>query len=410
MLIVLVLFLSVISWFVGRSTGSGEGTPLGSLIGIWIPLLLLGNLAILRWLGNFNLAAYTFLGEYLFYGALVSLADIHEAPLISPALMIYPVAAGLLLGPRLGFIAILVVAVGTTGFAVLEPHVSEPLFNNEPRVTGLMFGSPITWVFGVAVFNAIVIWGIAATRRLADERDRFLVLRSELISSVSHELRTPITAIAGAISLIEGGMVGPLDAQAKKLIAIAKCNSDLLASLVDDILDIERMEDGNFEFSVEELNLVDLVRESIELNEMYAQSFAVTFHLLDGSAIAKVKANKNRLLQVLANLLSNAAKFSSRNGRVEISVARRNGCNRVSVADDGLGVPEKFRNRVFERFSQSKEARPGVQSGTGLGLSIAKSIVEAHEGMIEFYANKNGGATFYFDLPASEESATAVQD
>ncbi|MBH64055.1 MAG: hypothetical protein CL569_16730 [Alphaproteobacteria bacterium] len=83
LLIVLILFLSVISWFMGRSTGSGEGTPLGSLIGIWIPLLLLGNLAILRWLGNFNLAAYTFLGEYLFYGALVSLADIHGAPFIS---------------------------------------------------------------------------------------------------------------------------------------------------------------------------------------------------------------------------------------------------------------------------------------------------------------------------------------
>ena len=275
---------------------------------------------------------------------------------------------------------------------------------------GLIFGSTAGLIFSVLTFNTIVVWAIGVARRLAEERDRLLAFRSEFISAVSHELRTPITAVAGAISLIDSETARLLDAQTRILIGIAKRNTEQLSTLINDILDIERMEEGKFEFSVEKLDLVEIVRESTALCEIYARNFSVTFHVVDTTLRAVVSANRNRLLQVLANLLSNAAKFSPADGQVEISVVSRDGGYRVAVTDSGSGIPDDFRDHIFERFSQSQHTRNGTQSGSGLGLSIAKSIVELHGGSIGFESGSDGGTTFHFDLPAAGGRATIPPD
>ena len=265
---------------IGRISGAGEGNQLAVIVGVRMPILLLGNLIILRLLGWFRFTTLLFLGEYFLYGVVVSLANIHTLPLLSPALMVLPIVASILLDARFGLTAIAFV-VGVAGLlAFLEGRLPDPVFPDMPPALGLMFGSASGLVFGVVVFNTIVIWGITMTRRLAEERDRLLAFRSEFISAVNHELRTPITAVAGAISLIEAGTVGPLDAQTKKLIGIAKRNSDMLSTLINDILDIERMEEGTYEVSVEDLDLVEVVWDSIALNEVYARWFSVTFDLV----------------------------------------------------------------------------------------------------------------------------------
>ena len=404
-LVALTLFFSLVAWMVGRISGAGEGNQLAVIIGVWMSILFLGNLVILRLLGWFRFTTLLFLGEYFLYGVVVSLANIHTLPILSPVLMVLPIVAGILLDARFGLAAIAFVA-GVAGLlAFLEGRLPDPVFADAPPALGLMFGSAGGLVFGVVVFNTIMIWGITVTRRLAEERDRLLAFRSEFISAVNHELRTPITAVAGAISLIEAGTAGPLDAQTKKLIGIAKRNSDLLSTLINDILDIERMEEGTYEVSVEDLDLVEVVRDSIALNEVYARRFSVTFDLVGTTARASVKANRNRLLQVLANLLSNAAKFSPADSQVEVSVAPRDGLYRVAVTDRGPGIPEDFQDRIFERFSQSSDTETEDQTGSGLGLSIAKSIVELHGGTIGFESVPEGGTTFHFDLPAVEPRA-----
>ncbi|MES1241337.1 MAG: ATP-binding protein, partial [Acidobacteriota bacterium] len=246
--------------------------------------------------------------------------------------------------------------------------------------------------------DAGLVYGVV---RDVDERKRVDHMREEFIS-VSHELRTPLTSIRGALGLLAGGVAGELPPQARNLLEIAANNSERLVRLINDILDIEKVESGALGFRLEPLDLASVLREALEVNAVYARYYEVALCAVRSEPGVFVMGDPDRLQQVLANLLSNAAKFSLRGGTVEVEMVRAEGRVRISVTDHGPGIPEPFRSRVFERFAQADHMIGRHDRGTGLGLSISKAIVERHGGRIWFESEPGVRTTFSFDLPVSE--------
>ncbi|MGC8763611.1 MAG: PAS domain S-box protein [Acidobacteriota bacterium] len=225
-------------------------------------------------------------------------------------------------------------------------------------------------------------------------------LKKEFVSTVSHELRTPLTSIRGSLGLLQGGVAGELSPQAKNLVEIALKNAERLVRLINDILDIEKIEAGRMVFDFKEMPLKPLLLQALEANQGFAAQFGVR---LEAAALPpedwKVRVDTDRLLQVLTNLLSNAVKFSPAGGVVELLAEQRGGEVRVTVRDHGPGIPEAFRSRIFSKFAQADSSDTRKKGGTGLGLSIAKAIVEKMGGRIGFFSRDGEGTDFFFDLP-----------
>ena len=233
-------------------------------------------------------------------------------------------------------------------------------------------------------------------------------MKNEFVSTVSHELRTPLTSIRGSLGLIIGGVAGELPPQAKSLIEIAYKNSERLVLLINDILDIEKIESGKMVFHFKPLGIVPLLEQAIEANRGYGMQFGVQFVLEPSPLGIQVNGDCDRLTQVLTNLLSNAAKFSPRDSTVHISIAPHADAIRIAVRDRGPGIPEEFRSHIFQKFAQADSSDARQKGGTGLGLSISKAIIEKHGGQIGFETEKGIGTTFYFDLPEWRVTPTTV--
>jgi PAS domain S-box-containing protein len=243
---------------------------------------------------------------------------------------------------------------------------------------------------------------IYAVARDVQEQKRIEQMKNDFVSVVSHELRTPLTSIRGSLGLIAGGVAGELPEKARSLVEIAAKNSERLARLINDILDIEKIESGKMGFRFAPVDLGPLVEQAVESNRAYAETLGVELRRAAAVPEARVWADADRLLQVMANLLSNAAKFSPQGSTVEVGVRRmtpRDGCLRVSVRDHGRGIPPEFQAHVFERFAQADSSSTRQKGGTGLGLSISKAIVERHGGTLSFESEPGAGTTFFFDLP-----------
>ena len=240
---------------------------------------------------------------------------------------------------------------------------------------------------------------VAAVRDMS-ERRRVEQMKSEFVATVSHELRTPLTSIAGALGLLVGGAGGEFPERAARLVGIAHANCQRLVRLINDILDIEKIQSGQLTFEASPLDLTELSRSATESMQGLATDQGVVLEI-STVAPAMVRGDADRLTQVVANLLSNAVKFSPRGGTVEISVASRDlGRHRLSVRDYGAGVPEAFRERIFSKFAQADGSDTRQLGGTGLGLAICREIVERHGGRISFDSAPGQGATFHVDLPA----------
>lgn len=228
-------------------------------------------------------------------------------------------------------------------------------------------------------------------------------MKAEFVATVSHELRTPITSIRGSLGLIAGGVTGPLAEKTRNLVDIALRNSDRLARLINDLLDMEKMETGKMQFDLIQQPLTALIEQAIEANNGYAQTFNIRFALQPSPAMT-VTVDSFRLLQVMSNLLSNAAKFSAPQSIVEIAAVDRIAMDgsriaRVQVTDHGPGISEEFRSRMFQKFSQADSSDARAKSGTGLGLAICKAIIEQMGGQIGYETTAGVGSTFYFELP-----------
>lgn len=223
-------------------------------------------------------------------------------------------------------------------------------------------------------------------------------MKNEFVSTVSHELRTPLTSIEGSLGLILGGATGELSEATREMTTLASKNSRRLITLVNDLLDLDRLESNNLAFSFHQLELNDLVEEMIEHNRGLADSVGISIDYRPIEQNARVLGDQGRLEQVLTNLISNAVKFSPQGGRVAIAVTREGPSVRVTVTDQGPGVPDDFRQSIFNRFSQADASDTRAKGGAGLGLNISKSIMEKHAGELNYQSSAGKGASFYFEL------------
>lgn len=238
------------------------------------------------------------------------------------------------------------------------------------------------------------------------ERKRIERMKNEFVSTVSHELRTPLTSIRGALGLILAKSSAGMSDKAKLLLETANRNCERLTLLINDILDLEKIESGMLAFNIAPMDLADVVQQSLVSNEGYAQKHAVKLLIADTVTVANIIGDEHRLSQVLSNLLSNAIKYSPENGVVEVAIAQDSGQVRVSIKDHGTGIPEDFRQRLFQRFAQADGSDTKAKGGTGLGLSISKAIVERHGGTIGYHSQEGVGTEFYFQLPLVQDHQT----
>jgi signal transduction histidine kinase len=236
----------------------------------------------------------------------------------------------------------------------------------------------------------------AVTRDITRQRevDR---MKDEFLSVVSHELRTPLTAIRGSLGLLASGRMGRLEERGQRMLEIASQNSDRLVRLINDLLDIEKIESGKEEMRKEEVDLARLVREVLESMQPLAESAEVELDAVAESI--PIVADPDRILQVLTNLVSNAVKFSGPGGMVSVRVQAREGDVLVTVRDEGRGVPSDKLEAIFDRFQQVDSTDARQKGGTGLGLPIARSIVQLHGGRLWVESELGKGSTFSFTLP-----------
>jgi len=230
-------------------------------------------------------------------------------------------------------------------------------------------------------------------------------MKDEFIATVSHELRTPLTSIHGSLGLLGGGVAGKLSKDSARLVRIAQENSKRLIRLIDDILSIAKLESEKVQFHLQPVVVDNLIDRAIEANQNFARQYGVTLQAQPGEREARVLADMDRLMQVLTNLLSNAVKHSPRGGVVLVGVQRQNGYWRVSVVDNGPGIPESFRDNVFSKFAQADGSDRRKGGGTGLGLSICKIIIDRLGGHIGFESESHVRTSFYFDLPVMQRQA-----
>ncbi|MBU3909908.1 MAG: PAS domain S-box protein [Gammaproteobacteria bacterium] len=243
------------------------------------------------------------------------------------------------------------------------------------------------------------------------ERKKMERMKSEFVSTVSHELRTPLTSIRGALGLVLGKFGAGMADKARQLLETANRNSERLTLLINDILDLEKIESGRLDFEFKSSDLVAIARQAISANEGYGHQHGVRLRLVAAPEQARLWADEHRLLQVFANLISNAVKYSPRDGEVEVGIHATDGHWRVSVRDHGRGIPAEFRSRMFQRFAQADSSDTREKGGTGLGLSITKAIVERHSGSIDYTTTEGQGTEFFFILPqwqATPEPAAAT--
>jgi signal transduction histidine kinase len=240
---------------------------------------------------------------------------------------------------------------------------------------------------------------VAGTNVDVTERKEVERLKAEFVATVSHELRTPLTALIGALGLLDRQVAGKLPPEAEPFLGMARQNSERLAALINNILDIEKIESGHMGFRLDDVPVRALLERAVSLNAPYAEKFGVRFELTQAPVGAVVSGDEDRLLQVLTNLMSNAVKYSSAGSSVMLSAAIRDGLVRIAVADRGPGVPEEFRERIFSKFAQADGSDTRRKGGTGLGLSISRAIVEKLGGTMGYDSVSGKGATFYFELP-----------
>ncbi len=254
--------------------------------------------------------------------------------------------------------------------------------------------SPLRGEDGIS--GAVVVFRDVSQRR---EMDR---MKQEFISVVSHELRTPLTSIRGALGLLAGGAFGDLPPSAAKMIDIATSGSVRLGRLVNDILEIERLDTGMLPLAIRVHDAAAACHEAVVATSGMAQAAEVTLAL--GAVDGRVRADKDRLIQVLINLVGNAIRFSDPGDSVLVAATPADGRVEFAVTDTGRGIPEDKLESIFGRFSQVDSSDTREKGGTGLGLAICRGLIERMDGRIWVESTLGEGSTFRFELPAEDET------
>lgn len=252
--------------------------------------------------------------------------------------------------------------------------------------------------------NQGVAAGLVLSFRDISQRRELERMKDEFISTVSHELRTPLTSIRGALGLLSAGLLGEINPKASNLLRIAVSNTDRLVRLINDILDLERIESGRAPLHFRRSNLSELVQQAVET--MTPMADAAQVKLAAEIDPIKMDVDSDRILQVLTNLLSNAIKFSPAESVVRIALEPKQESVLLKVVDEGRGIPSDKLESVFDRFQQVDASDARQKGGTGLGLAICRSIVQQHGGRIWAERNLYQGSTFFVSLPRAHAEST----
>jgi len=246
---------------------------------------------------------------------------------------------------------------------------------------------------------------------LEEENERTkaaLEVKSRFLAIVSHELRTPLTSIIGSLELIKRDKDGTLPDSIKPVLNIAARNGQRLHALVEDLLDLQKLESGEMEFHFKAIDANDLVHEAVESTSGYASKLGIRVTTSPCKEDCRIKGDHKRLIQVMSNLLSNAQKFSDEGAEVNVSVEAIGDRIRISVRDEGIGIPEGSEEAVFGKFTQVDASDIRKVGGTGLGLNITKQILESHNASIDYVSEVGVGSTFFIDFDRVTKSNDTI--
>lgn len=262
---------------------------------------------------------------------------------------------------------------------------------------------------GVLIKDAageLLIWSVIQD---ISERKRIEQLKNEFVSTVSHELRTPLTSISAALGMVVGGMLGEVPEKINDILRVAAKNSQRLTLLINDLLDMEKLVAGKMVFDLKPALAMPMLEQAVLENKAFADQYSVTYEINGSVANELILVDGQRLQQVLSNFLSNAAKFSPKDSKVEINLSQNNGHLRITVRDYGQGISLEFQKRIFQKFAQADSTDARRRGGTGLGLAISKELVERMGGKIGFTSQVDQGSSFFAEFPIVENSNVLIQ-
>jgi len=282
--------------------------------------------------------------------------------------------------------------VNNTDWQVIDLHL-ENLFSDHKQLI-LIQSNLVIAILAISAFLFMVLNHREIRRRQKAEH-----VKDEFLSIVSHELRTPLTSIRGAITLIINGATGELNSKTKSVLSIADNNTHRLTSLVNDLLDVQKIESGQMKYKRKLIRPVSFVENAVD--SIHSSYFPAPWKININNTLNKelIFADSVRMEQVVANLISNAIKYGSKKDNIDINLSRKNESVIISVTDYGSGISEESKDKIFEKFTQTKMTDNRHESGSGLGLYIAKTIIEYHGGKITYLSTTGKGTTFYIQLP-----------
>jgi signal transduction histidine kinase len=304
---------------------------------------------------------------------------------------------------RVGLRSMIVIPIPHRGqtVGVLKYHAAEPAaFDGDDMLMAHLLVGPI------AVGMSSV--GEEDALRAQTELRSIVELKEQFVSNVSHELRTPVTSIAGSLGLLHNGAGGQLSDQANALVDIASRNAERLKRLVNDLLDIGKLDTGQVVMTLAAADLRQVVQDAVEQNRPFADQLGVTIDCTMPPDPLIATTDADRLFQAITNLISNAAKFSPTGTAVRIALATDGDRATIKVIDQGPGVPASFRAKLFDRFSQSDTRGQSSMPGTGLGLAITKGIVERLGGSVRLDEAYHDGAAFEIIVPVLPAASAAA--
>jgi signal transduction histidine kinase len=258
------------------------------------------------------------------------------------------------------------------------------------------------------VFLKLYRKGLKQLQKIKLEHDRAkraYEIKSQFLSTMSHELRTPLTSIKFSLDLMDSGCMAKMPEELKPILDIAVKNSNRLAELINETLDLQKIESGEMIFRFQSLDISRVVSDSVDaiMAQANAEQIEVRKEFPEGEVL--INGDEARIQQVLGNILSNALKFSESGGIITVRVEQADSRVRVSVQDTGTGIPENCEAQVFGRFSQVDSSDRRKVGGTGLGMNISKRIIERHNGTIHYQSRLGEGTTFFLEFDLKRQPA-----
>lgn len=276
--------------------------------------------------------------------------------------------------------------------AMLGTYFIASRYTEEPRIVALIVLITTAIIFIIGYFIVI------SFNRLAEVNQ----MKSEFVSIVSHQLRTPLSSLKWSLNLLMRGKLGKIDSKQEEYLKIIEESNERMIKLVNDLLDVSRIEQGRLDLKPERISLSDLVKEIILEVTPLAQANNVLIEMEIDDNLPSVFADPARLRLAIQNLIDNAIKYIKEKGKVKIKLNKKNSQVKCQIEDNGVGIPDYQKNQVFQKFFRSENIMKHQIKGTGLGLFIAKAIIEASGGEIGFTSQEGVGSTFWFTLPIKQ--------